>query len=258
MAVGPYKLTCRPFRDRDYRDVDLYISHPAYVANPLQSIRAFEIMQSDLRTVFEYIEPSDDNAISYSYRIHSLYMRICIEIETNFKTILQENGYSRNDSRDWSMNDYQKLEATHNLSGYEVNIPVWAGDNKRAPFAQWRSNQLLLWWRSYNESKHGRHQEFSKANLSNMIDAFCGLVVVLSAQFYNFDFSLSSAIDASTSALVASRNDPTIGRYDSGFIPAVGGYFNVKFPTDWPEDKKYDFIWKDIKDSLDPSERLFT
>lgn len=117
-------------------------------------------------------------------------MRTCIEIEANLKAILRENGYSR--SGDWSMTDYKKLEATHFLSAYEIKFPFWQGTaHTRMPFAAWATGGGLDWYQAYNDAKHDRHEKFSQANFGNLLSAICGLVAVLSAQFYTEDFSKS-------------------------------------------------------------------
>src|SRR5262245_53611429 len=90
-------------------------------------------IQKDMLELFDFIEPADTNLPCYSYRIHELFMRTCIEIEANFKAILTENGYSR--SGDWNMNDYRKTETSHLLSAYLVKFPVWQGNqHTRQPF----------------------------------------------------------------------------------------------------------------------------
>ena len=62
-----------------------------------------------------------------------------------------------------------------------------------------------------------------------MIDAMCGLVAVISSQFIQEEFS-------NTVRVV--RGSP--GDY---FQSAIGGYFHVHFPADWPEGEKYEFNW---------------
>jgi hypothetical protein len=55
-------------------------------------------------------------------------MRICIEVEANFKAILNENIYSK-DEKDWNMDDYKKINITHHLSSYKVTLPIWNDRN---------------------------------------------------------------------------------------------------------------------------------
>ena len=90
------------------------------------------LIQKDLQTLFEFIEPSDTNLTAYSYRTHELLIRTCIEIEANFKAILNENtfnpidknGHPRRENR-WNIHDYKKVNKTHHLASYRVHIPIW-------------------------------------------------------------------------------------------------------------------------------------
>jgi hypothetical protein len=75
----------------------------------------FLILLKDLQELFDYVEPADKNLSCYSYRIHALSRRACVEVEANCKAILKENGYTK--SGDWNMGDYKKIEKTHLLSG---------------------------------------------------------------------------------------------------------------------------------------------
>jgi hypothetical protein len=215
-----------------------YIRHSKFAIEPEHYIRAFGVIQKDLLEIFDFIEPADTNLQCYSYRTHELFMRTCIEIEANFKAILTENGYSR--SGDWNMSDYQKCEASHLLSSYEIKFPVWRGSqHTRRPFASWANMGRLPWYQGYNAAKHSRHDNFGSANLSNLLDSIAGLVSILSAQFLTEDFSPSAGLLALE------------GSWD-GLEGAIGGYFRVKFPNNWPTNDRYDFDWTALQASSDP------
>lgn len=85
-------------------------------------------MLKDLQELFDYVEPADKNLECFSYRIHALLLRACVEVEANCKAILKENGYWK--AKDMNMNDdYRKIDSTHMLSSYQVRVPNWGGDN---------------------------------------------------------------------------------------------------------------------------------
>jgi hypothetical protein len=81
-------------------------------------VRALVLIQNDLQSIFEYLEPSDESRTAYSYRIHALLMRTCVEVEANFKAILEENTFTAPPKRSLNMTDYRKVDATHHLSSY--------------------------------------------------------------------------------------------------------------------------------------------
>ena len=239
----PYYRTFRP----NIGGNNLYMNDPRYVEYPGQFIKAIEILYKDFETLFDYIEPADENEKCYSFRIHELMLRTCTEIEANMKGIMLANGYS---SRFFSMkNDYFKIEKTHHLSSYEVHIPHWRGGNRiRKPFMAWHraaKYQSLPWYQAYNSVKHNRFEEFSEANFGNVIDALCGLIVMLASQFYSSEFAETN-IEGGYSFSVLS----------DGLESAIGTPFRIKFPNNWTEGEKYGFNWELIKDNAEPFDVL--
>ena len=236
----PFKRTARPFAKDKIEQGGLwrYILHKDFANSPEHYVRAYLIIQKDFLNLLDYIEPSDTNLKTYSFRIHELLLRICIEIEANCVAILSENGYIK--SGNWTMDDYKKINKSHKLSSFEVKLPVWKGvDNIRRPFENWKDHKSLDWWEGYNKSKHDRHTEFERATFKNLTEAMCGLITILSAQFEDNDFSSEGF---------------GIGMFGNsdGMKSAIGGYFRIKYPLDWTEDKKYDFKWSDIENEPNP------
>jgi hypothetical protein len=239
----PYRRTCRQFADGSYDEGgrSLYIEHPKFANSPQQYIRAFLLIQKDLLELFDFVEPSDKNLNCFSYRIHELHTRTCIEIEANCKAILTENGYAK--SGNLNMPDYKKLNATHRLSSYEIKLPLWHGTRgTRAPFLPWGSDGGLPWYQAYNETKHDRHQQFEQANFDNLLSAVSGLVAVLSSQFHTRDFGPHDYL------VLEGRS--------RGWDVALGSYFLVKFPTDWPAALRYEFEWPSLENESDPFRAL--
>jgi len=217
-----------------------YVEHPSFAQSPERFIRAFLILQKDLIELFDYIEPSDKNLKCFSYRIHALLMRACIEFEANCKAIFRENKFQKTDT---NIKDYWKIEDTHLLSKYEVKVPYWAGKkNIYYPFKNWEISHSLSWYGAYNESKHDRHNQFEKANFENLLNAVCGLLVILSSQFGTHDFSPSLSCLA-------------IEGGGDGMESGIGGYFRIKFPVNFPQELRYDFDWHLLKDQDNPFEK---
>lgn len=228
-----------------------YIVDPNYCQNPEHYTRAFNIIQADLLKLFESIEPADRNGDTYSFRTHELLMRICIEVEANFKAILKENIFNptfangpnagqERPERYWNMNDYKKINRTHRLGDYSVEFPIWRGEqNTRTPFQNWNNDGSIDWYQTYNRTKHDRINAFQDANFSVVLDAFSGLTVLLSSQFRTEDFQPGPALLALESSNVG-----------------IGGYMTVNFPTTWTEDEMYNFNWSDLKEEAERFERI--
>jgi hypothetical protein len=97
-----------------------YIDDKDYANEPLHYSRAYLIIQADLEQLFEFVEPSDACLSAYSYRMHGLLMRTCIEVEANCKAIFKENTFTpRIDHfghEVYNMSIYKKIDKTHHLS----------------------------------------------------------------------------------------------------------------------------------------------
>jgi hypothetical protein len=230
----PYKRTWRQFVDGRYSEGGrlTYIEHEQFAQKPQLFIRAFSLIQKDLLNLFDFVEPAEVNLPCHSFRIHELFVRTCIEVEANCKAILLENGFRK--ATDLNMADYRRIQESHRLSSFEIKLPVWHGAGEvRTPFAAWAvGSRSLDWYEAYHGVKHERHLRFEEANLKNLLDAVCGLVALLGAQFHTQDFS------AGYSHLI-------VGGPGEGFDVAIGGYFLIKFPVDWPEEQRYEFDWRD-------------
>jgi len=246
MVTRPYRRTCRQFQDSSYSEGGRwqYIEDARFAQTPGHYVRAFLLLLKDIQELFDYVEPADANLPCYSFRIHALLLRACIEVEANCKAILRENRYTK-DVRWWTIADYRKINTTHRLASYYVKVPHWTGDqNIRAPFAAWAGGGRLPWYDAYNTAKHDRLAEFQQATFAHLLDACCGLLVMLSAQFWTRDFSPGN----DRLVFESGEND--------GMESGIGGYFRVHFPDDWPEEQRYSFNWNTLKAEADPFDTI--
>ena len=238
----PYARTARPFRDGLFRaNGSGYVHHPDYAKNPSHYINSFLVLQADYLEIQQFIEPTTTNNSTFSHRLHAFLLRCCSEFETNCRAILSENGYSIGHA---NIRDYSKIEHSHRLSDYTIEIPNWHGlDRLRRPFSSWP----LPWYRAYNRVKHDRQANFALASFGTCTDAFCGVAAILASQFICSDFRFTTR-----TGFYSKPHD--------GFEDAIGGYLRVKFPETFPERERYDFdltkeAWsaKDFIDQFDYS-----
>jgi hypothetical protein len=229
-----------------------YIVDRDYASAPEHYVRAFLLIQSDLQRLFEFIEPADLNLDAFSFRIHELFMRSCIEVEANFKAILKENIFNpigRSGSprleKNWNIHDYKKVNVTHHLATYKAHIPIWDGSASIfEPFKEWAAGQGLSWYQAYNNSKHDRRNKFKEANLRNLLNVVTGLLILLSSQFGVEDFSPGSrSLAVNTDSYYSTT-------------PAMGGFFHIEFPNDWTDAEKYDFDWSSLKRQPDRFQKI--
>jgi hypothetical protein len=236
----PLYRTYRPMLDGKPagRDNPNYILDPIFAKDGARYVRAFLLIQKELQSIFEFVEPSDLCRKAYSFRIHALLVRACIEIEANFKAILRENRYTEPVRRNINMQDYVLIETTHHLSSYEISLPAWDGEcSKLKPFANWSDKSARKspdWYGAYNDSKHDRHAKFQEANLESLLGAVAGLLAVITSQFSRTTF------DAGPVVLSLADNHYPASQ------PAIGDYFRVTYPNDWSDDELYQFDWSGL------------
>lgn len=222
----------------------MYLLHKRYASDPRHYVRAYLLLQRDVLDLFSYVEPSDKNLQTYSHRIQQLLMRACVEIEANLTAIFRDNQYIP--ARRLTIFHYRLVEFSHRLSSYQVRIPGWSGDaGVRSPFANWKVDHSLDWYEAYNKSKHNRHDNFALATFDALIDAFCALNVLLSAQFYDEDYS-------SSSKSLGISGPEYFYEGDDGMEPSIGGVLRIAFPQDWPQEERYEFKWSDLRSMDDP------
>ncbi len=237
----PYKRIYRPNRKTEnlyYHDAP-YINNPIYAKSPERYVQSFLVLLKDFQELCEYVSIAEDNLLCYSIRIHSLLVRACIEIEANFKAILKENNYfpktKKGKLKELKMgDDYIKVNKTHLLSKYSVKIPTV--NLEFSPFKKWDNNEELEWYKAYNQVKHDRHTEFKQANLKNLVNAICGLFILLSSQFGKHNFFSQKSVQ-----------EFDLGPNQDGFEPGgIGEFFYIKFPN-FSDSEKYNFDWYKIK-----------
>jgi hypothetical protein len=102
----------------------------------------------------------------------------------------------------------------------------------------------LPWYRAYNASKHDRQEDFKKANFENLVAAVAGLLVLISSQFRDRDFSAGAAV---------------MGVKGFDYHPmeaATGDLFRIKYPDVWCEEEIYDFDWLVLQNQTDRFEKI--
>jgi hypothetical protein len=221
----------------------MYLLHKRFATDPRHYVRAFLLLQQDVLDLFSYIEPSDRNLDTYSHRIEQLLMRACVEVEANLTAILLDNGYKSPSGEKLTMTQYRMVNISHRLSSYEIRVPGWNGNQgMRQPFSYWtEKSQKVPWYDAYNKSKHNRHEYFTRATFTALIDAFCGLNVLLTAQFHGEDYSPGGKTLGLSGACYTYEGE-------DGMEPSIGDFLRAKYPRDWPMKDRYEFSWPALRD----------
>lgn len=241
MAINkPYHRIYRPMTDG--KSEWGYLHDRGYAIAPDHYTRSFLIIQKDIKNLFEYIEPADQNLKTYSFEIYQLLLRTATEIEANFKAILMENKYTAA-NRSLNINTYKKINVSHHLDSYSAELPIWTGEKKLyTPFESWRKGENPNWYKAYNLCKHDRVKNLHMANFENLLNAYCGLFILLSAQFGSCSYE--------PGCVLLSLGDED--NYYKGEF-GIGDYLIIHRPNNWTENDYYDFDW----DRLDGREDRF-
>lgn len=162
------------------------------------AVAAFELIERDLRTLFQYVEPSAGNLSCFSMRLYEVLLRACTEVESLFRLALGELDLGK----DETMIRYSDFEGPMKLSEYVISIPGCDIPSFR-PFesfsAKERSKRSPSWYRSYNSVKHNRYDAFSDASLANALRAAGGLYALLYAQIGDVNKVYATVIGAAQS-----------------------------------------------------------
>lgn len=239
----PYHRIHRPMINGD-GEWD-YLHDSEYAVKPDHYTRAFLIIQKDIKNLFEYIEPADQNLKTFSFEIYQLLLRTATEIEANFKAILNENNHIIKQNK-YTINVYKKINVSHHLDAYSAEFPIWTGEKKIfKPFGPWKEGKRLIWYDAYNLCKHDRVKNLHLANFENLLNAFCGLFILLTAQFGRYSYEPGPTL------LSLGAEDSYLKR-DFG----IGDYLIIHSPDNWDENDYYDFNWNDLKERDDRFENF--
>lgn len=235
----PYYRIMRPMVKRN--PFCKYVLDQRFADDRNMLCHSYKILENDLKKLFEYVDPSNNNLSTYSHRTYELLLRAATEFETNCKRILEKNGYNRSGSL--NITDYYKINQATRLAEYEVYIEIWRPGRKLIkPFDEWNNSHSLTWYQDYNQVKHNRHVEFERASLENLLLAIAGVYCILFAQFGAYSFNAYQQINM-------------IEDNDDGSIFANESIFSLK-PASWSNQDKYDFDWDSLKTTANPFVRF--
>mgnify|MGYP003394033597 CR=1 FL=1 len=149
--IEPYKRIIRPFFGKSSFEYsngvnsslgDSHILDSRYASDRISLIRAYHILEKDLVSLFDFIEPSDGNSKVFSHRIYELFLRASTEFEANCKGILNSNNYQS--KNDFNICDYYKLNSWCKLSEYEIKLSIWQGNSFNSLGLQWNLWVILV------------------------------------------------------------------------------------------------------------------
>lgn len=202
----------------------------------LQDMRAYQNIQNSLDSLFNYIEPSEENFTSYGHKIRELLILSCTEVEYLLQKFLTDNGYTH--KKTYNTSDYIHCKSILKLDEYEVTLKQYTTLSSFKPFKEWVANcptKSLKWYSAYNSVKHNRGETIQEANLQNLLLAISAIHIILESQYGEGIFHPLKRLTTDES-IFYTKKQPS---HDCSDIssPYIGGYEQVKFT--WSEQRAY-------------------
>lgn len=132
----------------------------------------FLTLEADVAHVARFIEPHEQNLQVFSLELLRLLLAISAEADVVSKFLVTELV-----GRDVHMRERREplFEKYPWLPEISLKIPRY--NLYSSPLKNWTAHNPLPWWEDYNVVKHKRPENFTKANLKNVLDALAGLFI---------------------------------------------------------------------------------
>ena len=135
----------------------------------------------DLERLSRYVEFTKANYRTFSVEISRLLLTTCSEVEVAAKAICQK---IKADAARTNMDAWRACIGKRfpKMSGLRVQIACHR--LTFTPWKDWAEDQNPGWWKGYNAAKHDLDLHYSEANLGNLLEAACGLTILLHYNYY--------------------------------------------------------------------------
>jgi hypothetical protein len=136
----------------------------------------FLALEGDLFTLARYVEFVPDNMGTYSLELARILLATASEVDVVAKLLARSLDRA---SRAETIDGYKAVIKQNfpHISGFKVFMPRYGLDF--TPWENWRGDENPDWWRANNKVKHERDANFSRANLTNVLNALSGLILLL-------------------------------------------------------------------------------
>ena len=136
----------------------------------------FLAIDRDLDVLSRYIDFVDANMAVYSTELTKLYLSVCSEIDVVARQLTKKIDQT---AKTRSIDDYRRRISPRYPYFLRFPVAVRRYGSSLVPWESWSADKNPSWWQSYNKVKHHRHQFFHEANLRNVLNAACGLFVLV-------------------------------------------------------------------------------
>jgi len=135
----------------------------------------FTYLEADLRGLSRFIELDEANLQVFSYECARLFLAAAAEAEVVAKLIANQDG----SDGALQVKEYRAAVMARHPEIAGASVSLLTLTTPIIPWKSWADDNSPDWWKAYNEVKHARAESFAQANLSNLLHAMAGLLVLL-------------------------------------------------------------------------------
>lgn len=192
-------------------------------------------LEKSLLEISEYIAINKDNYQCYSFKNMQMFFAVCSEIDSIFKHI-QRNVYS-------DITGVENLNIVKNIAMLREIFPLVSETSittnidgsviEFKPFEELFSDYVQnnsknkekprSWWQQYNDVKHQRLDNFSKANLKNLLESLSALHVLNLIYALSLEPELVENYETVLIQASVNRQYPILQLTNSGVRSYTGG-----------------------------------
>ncbi|SFL20585.1 hypothetical protein SAMN04488498_1575 [Mesorhizobium albiziae] len=141
---------------------------------PLIHWNFFLALEDDLDRLSRFIDLSGNND-TYSIEIARLLLSASSEVDIVLKQLCKQIDSSSSAS---SIGGYFDVVSIRIPDFFTFQVTIPRHELTLTPWIDWIARETPpLWWSDHNKVKHTRHQNFSRANLKNCLNALAGLYI---------------------------------------------------------------------------------
>ncbi|SDC46584.1 hypothetical protein [Ruegeria marina] len=173
----------RNFMEYQHQPPSVYSNTDADYVEFIQLIQEIELLIERLDAICRVISPIGRNLKSFGPQISEVHILSCVNIESQMKRILSENGYNKDS---YSTSDFVKLLVPMKLANYAVKFQRYHWIDAKKPFEAWdpeAPTKSLPWFDRYNSAKHDKGNVNYQPRLDDVFSSISALLAVTAAQF---------------------------------------------------------------------------
>jgi hypothetical protein len=144
--------------------------------SPIHYWQYFVALESDLARTCRFVEVADANMATYSIEYARLILSAGSEVDVLAKVLCDQHQLNISPS---NIDGYRKaiVDRFPGFASLRIRIPRYT--RELIPWHSWPNDENPGWWRAYNDIKHERHVNFSKATLDNALKSVAGVFVLV-------------------------------------------------------------------------------